>query len=195
MSTADLTALYNLARWRAGPSLEIGPWLGRSTSAICLGRRDAGVTPLPPYDIVDFGITSATEWKTMLGQEFDPAIGQGSAIYAIHHPGGTNAILVNNLLRNGLLSFTTTITRGNFLDLPFTRRYEFVFCDTTHDEWEAVLYLREIAKRAAPNAPVIFDDVVSDDFAEFFCKYFDVGSRLMTCKEAEYSKLLVISLS
>ncbi len=38
----ELQVLYNLGKYGDGDFLEIGTWIGRSTTAIALGRRDSG---------------------------------------------------------------------------------------------------------------------------------------------------------
>ncbi len=88
----------------------------------------------------------------MLGLDFGPQFSRRVVVDAIYHPGGSLAVLIANLRRNNLLEFTTTITRGNMLDMPFSRRYGMIFCDTTHDEREVRLYLPRIAELVAPGA-------------------------------------------
>jgi hypothetical protein len=193
MAPADLAAIYNVARGTLGAVLEIGPWLGRSTCAICAGLRDSAVKPIPFFDVIDFGITGPDEWQELFGVPFDPTMANGVAARAIYHPGGTNAVLVNNLKRNELLKFTTSIIRGNFLQMPTSRKYDFVFCDTAHDETEAALYLPKISSVVNPGAWLIFDDVIREDLAEYICSHFNLDSALMTSHVAQYGKLLVFS--
>src|SRR5262249_40756292 len=42
LTSREENALYSLGRWTRGPILEIGPWLGRSTTILALGIADAG---------------------------------------------------------------------------------------------------------------------------------------------------------
>ncbi|CAA9279108.1 MAG: hypothetical protein AVDCRST_MAG27-3878 [uncultured Craurococcus sp.] len=193
-SHIELVLLYNLARVTRGPILEIGPWLGRSTSAICAGIRDQEASTRPAFDTVDFGITSAEEWKTLLGIDFGPQLSHRVVVDAIYHPGGSMAVLIANLRRNNLLEFTTTITRGNILDMPFSRNYRMIFCDTTHDEREVRLYLPRIAQLARPGAHLVFDDVVTEDFADLICSYLPVAARRILHDEEQYSKQLLVKL-
>lgn len=100
MSPVDLRVIYNAARNTTGDVLEVGPWLGRSSTAISLGLRDrqhVDGKPAVLYDIIDFGITGPEEWKERFGSEFDINYNNGIVAAGILHPGGSNAVLVNNL--------------------------------------------------------------------------------------------------
>ena len=48
MSATDLKVLYNCAYRTKGPILEVGPWLGRSTSSITAAMRDREETGVAP---------------------------------------------------------------------------------------------------------------------------------------------------
>jgi predicted O-methyltransferase YrrM len=185
MGRLDLCHLYNLALALPGPILEVGPWLGRSTSAICAGIRDARRTQRTLFDIVDFGPTSPAEWHRLFGKPFNAAMANGIAADAIHHPGGSLAVLIQNLKRNGLLDQATTITRGNFLDMPFSRHYGLIFCDTTHDAREVDLYLPRPAELLLPGAVLVFDDVLDEALAERILGHLPVrkACRLRTIDE------------
>src|ERR1043165_174958 len=65
MSAFDLQVLYNVAINARPPFLEIGPWIGRSTSAICAGIRDCGIPKT--FDLVDFGICGVEDYKARFG--------------------------------------------------------------------------------------------------------------------------------
>lgn len=71
---------------------------------------------------------------------------------AIFHPGGTIAILIDNLRRHGVLEYVTTAMRGDVAKAPLRASYGFVFCDTLHDEREIDLYLPIINHILAPLA-------------------------------------------
>jgi predicted O-methyltransferase YrrM len=193
MIDAELLMLYKLARVSAGPILEVGPWLGRSTSAICAGVRDNPAAPA--FDTIDFGITSAEEWESMLGVQFSLQLGTHPVADVVYHPGGTLAVLIANLRRNGLLGHTTSIIRGNFLNLPLARRYAMLFCDTTHDEREARLYMPKIAELLLPGAVLVFDDVFEGGFADLICSYLPPCRRRILHEEEPHAKLLLIKLN
>src|SRR4051794_8253604 len=61
MSDLDLQVPYNVALHAKPPFLEIGAWIGRSTSAICAGIRDSGKPK--NFDLIDFGICGVEEYK------------------------------------------------------------------------------------------------------------------------------------
>lgn len=115
MNMFDLKILYNVASVCSSPYLEIGPWIGRSTTAICAGIRDSTLKD-KIFDILDFGICGIDEWKTRFGYvpDFDlPDHIKGRLKESITAPGGTLAVLIANLQLGGLLQYTTSITRGN----------------------------------------------------------------------------------
>ena len=183
MSPKDLMTLYNVARRTPGPVLEVGPWLGRSSSAIALGLRDRvaldGAAPVT-YDLIDFGITSAEEWRARFNQPLHFDKDKGRVLSAVYHPGGTIAVLIKNLNENDLLPHVTNVIRGDFLECPIARRYGMIFCDATHDEAEIRRHLPKIAELAAPGGLLVFDDIVTEDHADMVCGYLDVAGRVMT---------------
>ncbi|MBZ4021119.1 hypothetical protein CKO11_01405 [Rhodobacter sp. TJ_12] len=183
MSAKDLTVLHNAARRTAGPVLEIGPWLGRSSSAIATGLRaridEDGHEPVA-YDMIDFGITSAEEWVARFNERFRLDKDQGRVAEAVYHPGGTIAVLIKNLKANGLLPYVTNVIRGDFLECPLARSYGMIFCDATHDDAEIHRHLPKIAELAAPGALLVFDDIITEDRADLVCSYLDVENHVMT---------------
>jgi len=182
MSPIDLTAIYNAARLAKGPVLEIGPFVGRSTTALAAGLRDrqaAGTQPVP-FDTIDYGITSVEEWKERFGETLDPGKRDGQIMDAVYHPGGTIAVLIQNLKRNRLLPYVTGIIRGDFLTCPVAREYGLIFCDATHDDAEIARNVPRIAELAAPGATLIFDDIINERHADMVCASFNVSRRLMT---------------
>jgi hypothetical protein len=162
-SGLELVLLYNFGRVVRGPLLEIGPWIGRSTCALAMGMRDGGAAKAPPFDVVDFGITSVAEWEALLGVSFDGYIRQEQVVRAIHAPGGSMAMLTENLRAQGLLPYVTSLIRGNALEVPLRAQYDFIFCDTLHDRREVELYGPLIEKHLAPGGYVVCDDVFSPE--------------------------------
>ncbi|HMO07630.1 MAG TPA: class I SAM-dependent methyltransferase [Paracoccaceae bacterium] len=198
MSAKDLTVLFNAARTTCGPVLEIGPWLGRSSTAIAAGLqvRVAGGEAPVAYDMIDFGITSAEEWTERFGERFRVDKDKGRVAEAVYHPGGTIAVLIQNLKGNGLLKHVTNIIRGDFVSCPIRRPYGLIFCDATHDEAEIARHLPRIARLAAPGATLVFDDIVTDAMADLVCGHLNVAERLLTRqlhpRKADRCKLLVV---
>lgn len=199
MSAKDLTVLHNAALRTHGPVLEIGPWLGRSSSAIASGLRlrvENTETPPVAYDMIDFGITSAEEWTDRFNERFRVDKDKGRVASAVYHPGGTIAVLIKNLKDNDLLKYVTNVIRGDFLDCPIERRYGMIFCDATHDDAEIHRHLPKIAKLAAPGSILVFDDIITEDRADLVRSYLDVKGSFMTRtrfpNRTERCKLLVV---
>lgn len=201
MSAKDLTVLFNAALKANGDLLEVGPWLGRSTSAIASGLRQRetdGHTPVK-FDTIDFGITDANEWVARFNEPFKLDKDKGRVAEAVYHPGGTIAVLIQNLKQNGLLSYVTNIIRGDFLDCPIARPYNMIFCDATHDDEEIHRHLPRLAELAASGCVLVFDDVVTDERADLVCSYLDVSQRFMTRSifpdRSARCKLLIVETS
>jgi hypothetical protein len=182
MSATDLRVLYNTAYRSQGPILEVGPWLGRSTTAITSALRDRKKNGLdhPFFDTVDYGITSAEEWEFRFNERLKPEKDKGRVMDAVYHPGGTVAVLINNLKANSLLPFVTNIIRGNFLECPIQRKYKMIFCDATHDDQEVHDNVPALAKVAAKNCVYVFDDVVSQQRVDLIFEYIKPKKHFMT---------------
>lgn len=182
MSAKDLTVLYNAGQNASGDVLEVGPWLGRSSTAISAGLRQREIDGGEPakYDTIDFGITSAEEWVDRFDEPFRVAKDKGRVAEAVYHPGGTIAVLIRNLKSNDLLRYVTNIIRGDLLDTPIARQYGLIFCDATHDDREIHRHLPKLAELAAPGSVLIFDDVITEERADLVCSYLDVSDRFMT---------------
>lgn len=191
MSAIELRLLYSLARRHAGPVLEIGSWIGRSSSAIAAGLRDGGRNPAPIYDIVDFGPASAAEWEQRFGQKLNLEMGNGHVAAAVFHPGGPIAVLIDNLRRNGLLGHVTSIIRGDLLELALARRYRLIFCDAVHGPAEAARTMPKLAELVAEDAILVFDDVVTEDFADTICGYLSPVRRFLLASQTPGKVLLV----
>lgn len=192
MSPLELQILYNLALAPVETVLEVGPWIGRSTTALCAGLRDGPRDQPAKFDVVDLGQTSAADWLRDFGVPLDFTLRHGRVAEAIYHPGGTIAVLINNLKRNDLLSITTTVTRGNFLDLNYSRMYDLIMCDAIHDEREASLYMPKISSLIKVGGTLVIDDVVTDEFADFICSFLEFNERLLINRHDKAHKLFLI---
>ena len=177
MSPFDLQVIYNAARKTKGDILEIGPWLGRSSTAISLGVADRishDGKDAVQYDLIDFGITGPDEWKSRFGTEFDFSYDKGRVARAILHPGGSNAVLIENLRRLDLLKYSNAIIRGDLIHTPIQKKYQMVFCDALHTAEEIARTMPKLAKLLAKGSTLVADDVVTEGMAEQICSYLDV---------------------
>lgn len=198
MSASDLHFLYNIAHETKGDVLEVGPWLGRSSTAISAGLRDreAAGGERVKYDIIDYGIASADEWQARFGQPLKLSHDKGRVAEAILHPGGSNAVLINNLKQNDLLRYTNTIMRGDIVDSPIQRSYSMVFCDALHDMVEVERNMPRLAGLIAPGGVLVADDVIADDMAERIAEFLDVKRYFFTKTARERrAKLCIFELS
>lgn len=157
MTELELQVLYNFGKYATGDFLEIGPWIGRSTTAISLGRRDAGPTERK-FDTADFGFVSLEEFCASLVVGMDYASGPEIA-GPVLTKGGTVALLLDNLKQRNLLSQVTSVIRGNALDVPLRTRYGIIFCDAVHSEYEINLTGPLLAKICQPGTWLVCDDL------------------------------------
>lgn len=155
-------ALYALARWLPGPFLEIGPWVGLSTSIIGYAIKDSNVAKpfvtvelnpsirnLRPYDggigffvpfesTVPCGVCSVDTFE----RQIKPVVtGEGGIIGA----------LKRNLTAKGLASLVK-IVEGDFTHAP-NLGYNFIFTDTMHDP-------PEIQRNASRLRPFLRDQTI-----------------------------------
>lgn len=135
-------ALYAVARWAPGPFLEIGSWVGLSTSYIAYGIRDSRVIKpflaaelnphienYRPYDVgIGFFVPPDAEVPhgvcshDLFEREIKPVVTA---------PGGVIGQLRSNLARFGLLELVE-IYEGDFREMP-QRTFRFIFLDIMHD--------------------------------------------------------------
>lgn len=138
-------ALYALARWLPGPFLEIGPWVGLSTSIIAYAIKDSGnekffitseLNPklpnyrphdggvgffVPPESVEPCGVCSVEVFETSIKP-------------VVMEDGGVLGRLKANLASKNLDSFVRVI-EGDFSRVP-DLTCSFVFSDTMHDPAE-----------------------------------------------------------
>jgi predicted O-methyltransferase YrrM len=189
----ELRSLYSFAIDCPGAVLEVGPWIGRSTTAICLGLRDRKL-PRVAFDTVDFGHTGVDEWiKAFGGFPTRPEVAK-RFLGPLEHPGGSLAVLIAMLRENKLLDQVTAIVRGDFIEMPLHRTYSLIFCDTTHNVEEAKRNVPKLALHANSGAVMIFDDVIDENFAETICSYLPRNTRVLLHKYDQYSKYMLVKL-
>jgi hypothetical protein len=165
----ELQILYAIALRAEGPILEVGPWLGRSTAAIAAGIRDSGSAKI--FDTIDFGLTSIPEWREKLNDDFSRSIDSDTIVRSIHAPGGTVALLLENLRKLDLLGYVTSVIKGDFTEVPIRDRYGVIFCDTLHDENEVRKYCPKFNELLMPGGWLICDDVMTPKLGEIVKEY------------------------
>lgn len=180
------TATLNLL---GGSILEIGSWVGRSTCAIANGIRN---NPQPPrFDVVDYGICGFDEWEMRFG---DNLLGHPDAkrlIEPICFPGGVGGLLKKNLAERGLGKFVTSIFLGDIKDYLMQMKYDFIFCDATHDEEEIRKNIPIVARLLKENFILICDDIIRDDHLRLVAE-MSQADECYSAKEAdEYSKIAI----
>ena len=165
---------------KAKSVLEVGSWIGRSSCIIAAGVRDIGVVQTR-YDIIDFGITGSNEWLRRFG---------GTSLFlhrdaekfckVIFAPGGTGAVLKQNLVDRDLAQYVNLIILGDLSDYMTFKRYNFVFCDCTHDKEEIERNIPIIAGLLEPDAILICDDIVNHDQASMVARLSGMSSAALS---------------
>lgn len=186
LSGTDMQILYSLATLVQGPILEIGSWLGRSTVAIGAGIRDSGETKI--FDTVDFGLTSPSEWEALLKEDFARFGKDDVVARSIFQPGGTIAVLIENLRKAALLPYVTSIIRGDSTKVPLRPCYNMVFCDTLHDEREVREYGDFLNGLIAPGGWLVCDDVIDESLGNILKEFVDFDLWFFSNQIDQYSK-------
>jgi hypothetical protein len=141
LSNKEQVALYALSYVLGGPFLEVGAWVGKSTSIIARAIRDsdrykkfvtselnptvANFKPvgsgigffIPPESDVCLGVTTMKSWK----EEMEPVVSG---------PDGVVGALTANLRKLDLLDLVD-ICVGDFSNVP-RLNYRFIFSDVMH---------------------------------------------------------------
>ncbi len=189
LSGGEMQILYTLARECDGPVLEIGSWLGRSTVCLAAGIKDSGNKK--KFDVVDFGITSPNEWEKLLKEDFIRFAKDDVVARSIFQPGGSIALLIDNLRKAELLDYTTSIIRGDSTEVPLRSEYNVIFCDTLHDEREIIEYGVFLDGLLKPGGWLICDDILDEQLGSKLREYIGFDCWFYSNPLDQYSKFFI----
>ncbi|WP_031553177.1 class I SAM-dependent methyltransferase [Parvularcula oceani] len=161
-TAAQIHGLYDLAMATAGPILEVGPWVGRSTSVICRAlarRRDEKIE----FHTVDYGISSEEEWERLFGSPVRNKHKPERYLRHINQAGGTIASLKRNLEAQGLRDHVT-IHKGDFHAVAPDGPFGLIFCDATHNRREIDKNVPALLERLVEGGVLACDDINDELF-------------------------------
>ena len=191
----DAAVLYNCALRVAGPILEVGSWVGRSTCCIAYGLRDRPSGPdanSVGFDVVDFGIAGIDEWELRFRSNVFTHPSARELVNVICFPGGSAALLKCNLISRSLSKYVRGIFLGDLKDFASRSRYEFVFCDASHDMDEINRNLPLIAELLnSKDFILVCDDIIDEATALHVMRIVGAEEGSLSCTADRYSKLLV----
>ncbi len=171
--------------------LEIGSWSGRSTCCIAYGLQDAGKRPR--FDVIDFGIAGPGEWEERFGHDILGRADAGRFLDDIQVPGGTAALLKQNLADRKLGKHVTMIMLGDLRDLNVRTRYDMIFCDATHDDAEIDRTIPMMAGSLDEEFVLICDDIQTDQTAARITTMVGADRYALSNEIDEYTKFAVIT--
>jgi predicted O-methyltransferase YrrM len=163
-TTDEAEALYLLAATARGRILEVGHFLGRSTSAICEGIRDAGRPA--EFNSYDLGFRSAEEFAEHYRTLYDrPEFAVPSEYTEMVYARGmtTSEVAREHLTRFGLAGYVNLVT-GDFSALDHTR-YDLIFCDAVHDPVEVLANVPAVARCSEDGCVWAFHDMTRVNLA------------------------------
>jgi len=164
-SDEEAEALYIAASLVSGNRfLEIGHFLGRSTSAICEAIRDSGFPT--EFNSYDLGFANAEEFVAHYKRIHDTTSVEVPAEYdqlVFAQKTTTTELAKRHLARFGLDRFVNLIN-GDFTLLDRTQ-YDFVFCDALHDPGEIRLNLPFVVTASSDDCVWAFHDMTETNVA------------------------------
>jgi predicted O-methyltransferase YrrM len=165
-SVVEAEALYLLAATTtARRMLEVGHYLGRSTSAICEGIRDAGSTP--EFNSFDLGFANADEFIAhykKVHNHCSAAVPLEYERMVFAQNKSTTEIAKAHLSRFHLDGFVNLIS-GDFTVLS-RGQYGFIFCDAMHDKEEIAVNLPHVIAASTDDCVWAIHDMSAANIAE-----------------------------
>jgi predicted O-methyltransferase YrrM len=150
--------LTSIAYFTKGDILEIGSWVGKSTSYLASGLRFSGVAR--KLVSIDNHFKNRKEFEDFFNINLDKSSEERKNLYLRHltRPGGTVESLKENLDDRALLDYVD-IWCGDFLDFENDENFfEFVFCDVTHNSTEIKRNVPKIISMLKEDAILACDD-------------------------------------
>ena len=155
-------------------SLEIGSWVGRSTSYIAAGLRIAG-SSAKLYS-VDKHFSSQIEYEKFFKEDLNKSCERGRRyLRHLERDEGTLTSLRENLDERCLRSWVNIIS-GDILELNFDKKFKFVFADVVHDKSELERNLEKILSLLDNDSVLVCDDFRHPDMFPYLKKNLDYNS-------------------
>jgi hypothetical protein len=158
-SVEEAETLYLLAATSsASRILEIGHFLGRSTSALCEGIRDGGSTV--EFNSYDLGFKNADEFIAHFKLVHDTASSSVPKEYEelVYSKNKTTSELAKFNLERFHLDHFVNLVSGDFTLLDKTR-YGLIFCDAVHDHKEIMMNLPHVIAASEDDCVWAFHDM------------------------------------
>lgn len=165
----ECNKLYELALAVESPILEIGHFLGRSTSFICQGIRDSKEQKV--FRSYDLGFTNYEEVKNFYHDMYGHNMSVPS-MYDVAFLNNTTTTEMAKLHLSALnLDTYVELISGNFIDLDH-HRYKFIFSDAMHDLIEIEKNLPHVISHSDDECLWAFHDM-RNEYIEYIIKTTD----------------------
>ena len=165
--------LYNLARCVDGPILEIGSFVGRSTTCLAAGVRDSATRK--QFITTDFHFESAEDFLAHYRRVHGPDASIPALQRHYMQDRGTMFHLQANLASRKLDDYVTVL-RGDFANVLPATKFSLLYCDVTHDPSEVALNVPRLKEFVAEGAIVVFDDISSPELAASVVQHLPIGT-------------------
>jgi hypothetical protein len=163
----EAETLYILAATTSAKRiLEVGHFLGRSTSAICEGIRDAGSAP--EFNSYDLGLTSTEELAAhykRVYKSYAPSQIPSEYDQLVFSQKTTTSEVARMHLRRYDLDKYVKLISGDFTVLDRTE-YGFIFCDAMHNHEEIALNLPFVLSASSDDCVWAFHDMTPSNVAD-----------------------------
>ncbi len=165
-SVEEAEALYMLvASSSATRILEIGHFLGRSTSVICQAIRAAGHSP--EFNSYDLGFTNSEEFAEHFRRVHQGKLGEVPQEYVdlVYSKNKTTTDVAHAYLQHYGLDGFVHLFSGDFTLLDKTR-YDLIFCDAVHELHEIRLNLPHVMNASNDGCIWALHDMTPPNIAE-----------------------------